>query len=233
LAVKCEQIRKLRRSAADSDFCVGKLAFVALQQRQSPRWITSMKKIFALIAILSGLSASVGATPVLIGEISHDYGSAAGQLDPGGNDSLSADYVTVKDSSSSRFNDVFDFSAFNYTSIDHFEVTLNFAQTNGAFESWRARPGASTYEPALTRVGDALATQTFSFGSAVDTFASSVASEKFNLWFAEEGFGANDFRLYDAKLAVFGEAFAVPEPGTLGMLCLGIAMMVVTSRKRS
>jgi len=192
-----------------------------------------MKKIFALIAVLSGLSASVGATPVLIGEISHDYGSAVGKLDPSGNDPLSADYVTVKDSSTNRFSDVFDFSAFDYTSIDHFEVTLNFTQTNGALESWRARPGSSTSLPALTKVGDVLTSQTFTFGPSTDTFASSVAAEKFNLWFSEEGFGANDFRLFDAKLAVFGEAAAVPEPGTLGMLCLGIAMMVVTSRKRS
>ncbi|MEC5384686.1 PEP-CTERM sorting domain-containing protein [Uliginosibacterium sp. H3] len=194
-----------------------------------------MKKIFALFALtaaLTGLSTGAGATPVLIGEIFHDYGSASGKLDPGGNDPLSADYVTVKDNSTSRFNDVFDFSTFDYTSIDHFEVTLNFTQTNGSFESWRARPGASTSLPALSKVGDVLTSQTFSFGPSTDTFASFLSTEKFNLWFAEEGFGTNDFRLFDAKVSVFGTAATVPEPGTLGMLFLGIAMMVLTSRRR-
>jgi hypothetical protein len=192
-----------------------------------------MKKTCALIAILSGLSASVSATPVLLGEISHDYGSAAGQIDPSGNDPLSADYVTVKDSSSSRFSDVFDFSSLNFTSVSYFQVTLDFTETNGLFESWRVRPGASTSEPALTKVGDALTSQTFTFGPSTDTFASATAAKQFSLWFAEEGLGANDFRLFDAKVSVFGEAAAVPEPSSLALLGLGFAGLAVSRRKKT
>jgi hypothetical protein len=191
-----------------------------------------MKKLCALMALLACMSTTVGATPVLLGTVFHDYGSATGKVDPAGNDALFADYVTVSDSSTSRFSDAFNFSALSYSSVSYFELTLSFTKTNDLFESWSARPGASTTLPSLTRVGDVLTTQTITFGPSVDTFASSVAAQSFNLWFAEQGWGAHNFNLYDAKLSVFGEVSSVPEPSTLAMLGLGLLGLAASRRKQ-
>ena len=192
-----------------------------------------MKKLFVLLAVLACASTTVGATPVLLGSVFHDYGSAAGKIDPAGSDTLFADYVTVSDSSSSRFSDVFNFSSLSFSSVSSYELTLNFTKTNDFLESWSARPGASTALPSLTRVGDTLTTQTITFNPSVDTFASSVAAESFNLWFAEQGWGAHSFNLYDAKLSVFGEVSSVPEPSTVAMLGLGLAGLAMTRRKKA
>ncbi|WP_341677120.1 PEP-CTERM sorting domain-containing protein [Niveibacterium sp. SC-1] len=195
------------------------------------------KTTLALAAALSLAAGSAQAAPILLGEILHDYGSAAGKLNPGGNDNLSADFVIVSDQSSQRFNDVFDFSSLAYSSISSFKLTLNFAGTNNPFEDWRVRPGQSNYLPALQITNGNVVSQTFSFGPSVDTFSGAVASEAFSLWFAEEGFFAQSFRLYDAKLSVYGEAVSqapanVPEPGVLALLGAGLLGGMVMRRKR-
>ena len=201
------------------------------------------KTLLALVAVIGLLSASAHAAPVLLGEITHDYGSAAGKVDPGGNDVLSADYVTVADSSTSRFNDVFDFSGLNYNSIDHFALTLNFSNTNDInwvfifpfLEDWNVRLGNSSQEQQLNRVGSTITSQTFTFNASVDTFANAVSSGLFTLWFAEEALGANSFRLYDATLDVYGVAAPattnVPEPGTLALLGIGLLGGIALRRK--
>jgi len=193
------------------------------------------KTTIALAAALALAAGSAQAAPILLGEITHDYGSAAGKLNPGGNDALSTDYVTVSDQSSQRFADVFNFSSLAYSSISSFQLTLNFSNTNGLFEDWRARAGQSNYLPALVSTGNTVVSQTFTFGPSVDTFSSAVLAKTFSLWFAEEGFFAQSFRLYDAKLSVYGEAAAVtrvPEPGTLALLGVSLLGGLALRRKR-
>jgi len=192
------------------------------------------KTTIAFAAALALAAGSAQAAPILLGEISHDYGSASGKVNPGGNDNLSADFVIVSDQSTQRFNDLFDFSGLSYSNISSFQLTLSFAGTNNFLEDWRVRAGQSNYMPALTITNGNVVTQTFTFGPSVDTFSSAVLAKTFSLWFAEEGPFAQSFRLYDAKLSVYGDAAVtrVPEPGTLALLGVSLLGGLALRRKR-
>lgn len=153
----------------------------------------------------------------------HNYGDHAklGQVDPGGEDPLGNGYVTVKDENPKtykRFYDSFDFSTLDFGSIDRFELTLCYAETNSGFffpERWYVRPGATPDQYlafALDRVGSKGASKTFKINADLSPeFDTMVSDKKFFFWFAEEDLFSNEFKLFSATLSVFGdEPIVVP-----------------------
>ena len=72
-------------------------------------WITRIKNMtqkYGLILsffVLMTVGFPMSASATQIGSIFHDYGIEG--MDPGGNDPLSDDYVTIKDNSGQRFYD--------------------------------------------------------------------------------------------------------------------------------
>lgn len=193
-----------------------------------------------IVAALAGISFGAQAAPVLLGSVNHLYGSGAGRqaetimgvYHPGGNcDTLNASSVTVRATSASscnRFGDIFDFSNFNYASIDHFDITLAFsAARDGVFglERWNVR-GSPNYVTSAQTFGTALngsGTQTFTFSSTTNLFNNIVAAEQFVLSFATSSGSSSNFTLSSARLDVFGAAAvanAVPEPSSLALVGL-------------
>jgi uncharacterized Zn-binding protein involved in type VI secretion len=172
--------------------------------------------------------------------ITHDYGSGAGKVDPGGQDPLSENYVTIYDTDPNtgykRFNDTFDFQGL-FSEVTSFELTLVFSNTNNwnywiCPEDWRVRPGDSTTLLYMDRKGDTPYTQTFVFTSAnTDTFNAMVAAGVFDLWFADKAAGANNFKLYSATLTINGTEAAVPIPGAAWLLGSGLVGLVGLRRK--
>ncbi len=200
-----------------------------------------MKQTLLTLAVAGLLATSAQATPVLLDTISHEYGNGIGRIDPAGTDTLFSNYVLVSERSTSRFSDQLDFSGLSYDSIDHFVLTLTFAETKGLggtglLVDWRVRPGLSAYMPAMTKTGATQpVTQSFTFDSSVDTFQAMVRDSAFSLLFVDQGAALNQFRLYDAKLEVFGTrrpAASVPEPGTLALLGLSMLGGWALRRKR-
>jgi hypothetical protein len=200
------------------------------------------------VLVLSAIPAQAG----LIGTIDRDYG--IGKVDPGGNDVLGTDWVTVSDQSSGRFSDVFDFSSLAYVSISHFELTLTFDSTGdglgipfgegGIGELWRVRPASSTstavngvaQQPLLTRSASAL-TQTFVFNSgntsSNNVFNTILANQVFFLWFNESGSGAHSYNLHSASLAVFGESAPASVSDTAStMLLFGVGFGLIAGAAR-
>jgi hypothetical protein len=127
---------------------------------------------FAAAAALSLGATLVHATPVLLGTITHDYGTAAGQSRPTSLlpengpvwcDTLNANSVTVRTSSNAvsagimpsgefcqPFADRFDFSGLAYDTITSLVLTIDFANTNGGGclfgacgEQWRVRAASN------------------------------------------------------------------------------------------
>ena len=191
------------------------------------------------------IAASASATPLV--SYAHNYGSAFGQVDPGGQDPLSNNYVTVRDDNPAtyqRFNDHFKFGDLNFSSIDHFELTIQYAETNDRTlfvfpEHWYLRPGASDDIDlfSLKRVANKTST-TFRIDSSLPQFADMVSNKDFFFWLAEDDLFANSFKLYSAKLEVFGLAAAavptaaVPEPTAPALFGLGLAALGLARRRK-
>lgn len=197
-------------------------------------------KTFAAAAALAFASAATQATP--IGTITHDYGTATGNVaaSTGGTscDTLNATTITVTNKSGcARFLDTFDFGAMAYSAIDSFTLSLTFAGTNGFLENWGMRPASSAFngsaiQPGLTKISDST-TQLFTISNTTnkDVFNAIVAGGSFYLWFASNGIGTQSFTLDSATLTVNGTAAAaVPEPGSLALL--GVAALGLAGARR-
>ena len=148
------------------------------------------------------------------------------------------------------FNETFNFSSVNYTSIDSFRLTLDVSgatNESGPFqtEDWNIRVQGSVYAslPAGAAddyfddiTGDGLLSFVIDGSSdtgSVDAFLTSVNSGTFTFWLSEEsaytfwGFHVGpdnpSITISSAKLEVFGEVAAVPLPagGLLLLTALG------------
>jgi hypothetical protein len=200
-----------------------------------------MKRRIVAMAVVAVLMTVTSAMATPLATYTHNYGNGVGQVDPGGQDPLSAGYVTVKDTATStgyqRFNDTFDFSSLNYASINHFDLTLTYSGVGsylfGLGERWSARPGGtSNYTSFALNPSNGTVSQTFVIDSSLSPeFNQMVAAKNFFFWFAEDTIMSDEFKLNSATLTVDGAA-PVPEPGTIMLLGLGMAGLAVFSRRR-
>lgn len=208
--------------------------------------MNTLKPMLAGLAIAAAMTVPANAATVLLGSDLHDYGT--GLVDPGGNDALSADYVTVSDQSSSRFNDSFDFSSLVYDTIERFELVLTFANAGptGLFcpficsEVWQARINGSNDSASSDDYFSTLfsanspQTITLTFGTdtgSIDAFAHTLATQELSLWFSEFSLGRDSFNLASAELNVYGTVAPVPLPAA-GFLLIGALGGLAALRRR-
>ena len=206
----------------------------------------------AISALLLGVcAASANAAVVTLGTIDKEYGFAADhgdQASTGGTscDTLNATSITVRDGGAKncgRFNDTFDFSAMKYKSIDNLKLTLGFSNTNNynlllgfipVAEDWRLiiadSDGRSSNKLLDMTNSTGAFSQTFMINATThaNVFANITNNGKFQMWFGDEAWGANNFNLNSAKLEVTGTA--VPEPSSVALF--GISMLAAASARR-
>lgn len=212
-----------------------------------------MNKLLFSAVLLFSSSSFAG----LIGNIEHNYGTTSyipSSMGTKSCDSKNANSITVKDTAKGcqRFADVFDFSALDFDTVDHFQLDLTFSGANDrdcfwifgcyANEDWSVHP-ASTSKAAtsaemrsLEQTTGARITQSFTFNASnlSSIFNEIVDNKKFYLGFAESSFGADNFNLYSANLSVYGTAASqpvvdepakVPAPASIALLGLGLLML--------
>ncbi len=168
----------------------------------------------ALLALV--LLAPAAGAETLLGSFSHFYGSAPGQVDPGGTDALFPGFVRVSDQSSGRFYDSFNISTISHETIDRLELTLTFANDRSPdaclynicvpTEYWSVR----VYGPDDVSTADDLLLPLT--GSAL-AIAMIPVDSLLRFGFAEGPFGAQDFDLVQADLEVFGGTTPAPPSG--------------------
>ena len=154
-------------------------------------------------AVIAGMALAGMAPAATLGTFTHNYGSAPGRIDPGGNDLLSRSFVTVNDRSTGRFFDSFDFSSLSYSSITSIALSLQFTRAgpSGSIlvptELWAVRiQGSSSgafLDDQFAFLSDAGSPQTTTISAATDillvnAFANSLATVAFRLG---EGAGAS------------------------------------------
>ena len=131
----------------------------------------------------------------------------------------------------------------NYKSIASLKLTLNFSNTNDynylfgfipVAEDWRLIIADSAGVSSKNLMDMANATNVFSQTFIIDStthssvFANISGSGKFQMWFGDEAWGANNFKLNSAKLEVFGTA--IPEPSSIALF--GISMLSAAFARR-
>ncbi|MEM6439145.1 MAG: hypothetical protein AAF763_05520 [Pseudomonadota bacterium] len=207
--------------------------------------------LFAIAAMATEAQAVTS-----LGMFVNDYGSDAGKVDPGGTDVLGADFVTVSDSSSTRFSDSFDLSGLFGTFnpgflIDRLELTLDFSEAGpsgfwffGFGESWNVRVQGSnssaSNDDLFVQLNDASAPQSLTVSilsdtGSTDAFVHSLLTENFEFWFSETTTLADNFDLDSAKLEVFGTATVIPTPFALPLLAsaFGVAALFRRGSRRT
>lgn len=224
-----------------------------------------MKKSLFSMLVVAGLtlSAFVQASPILLDTITYNYGnqhyvpnSVKANKNPNC-DAAAQDWLVIKDRNNGcqRFYDNFSFADLAYQSIDSFELSLTYSHTNNLFgtpifgEQWQVRPGVSSSTAGnqyfdLKLVGNTITADIFTFTrDNLAIFDQIVNAKNFSLWFAEAGWGANDFRLYSASLNVYGSApqitpqnpdttVAVPTPAGIALFGLGLTLLGFARRNK-
>ena len=203
----------------------------------------------ALVAGL-GLATDAQALNLLYSE-THDYGT--GQFDPGGNDTLGSDFVTVSDASTGRFADSFTFGT-GLGTIDRIDVILGFANVSDTVsvfgkdfstKDWRARIIGSDSTGSPTESSDDFfktitglpSPQTLSISSATDTgsidaFSHSVGTGILGLWFSEKTLFHDQFNLDYATVEVYGTTAPIPVPAALPLLLTVFGGLGLAARAR-